>query len=135
MLRSTERLKIYRHPGADPDDDFPIAEGRRRYLRPLRTRYATPDSPTEFDVRDRLPFEFAGDSPQHAGQRARRIEEDLAEHYDGLELIDEASNGTPEHEPTGVTTAEGPIEATEGTESTGSETESEADAEPTEASK
>lgn len=93
-LKATTTVKVYRHPGADDEDhgavregDFPIQDDRSRYIRPLEVN-GSEEEPDIFDVRDRLPFEFAGDSPQQAGQRASRIEADLAAHYDGLEVID-----------------------------------------------
>lgn len=94
-------MKVYRHPGRPPDadsddpgesqadirqSDFPIQGDRSRYLMPLEVS-GTPDSPDQFDIIDRLPYEFAGDSPETADKRAARIESDLAAAYDSLTLI------------------------------------------------
>jgi len=102
-------MKVYRHPGKPPDDDgdsgenqsdlrdgeFPIKGDRSRYVRPLELR-GSEDDPDEFDVQDRIPLEFAGDSPQQAGKRATRIERDLAAAYDELTLITDDDSSTTE---------------------------------------
>lgn len=95
MLRATIRTKLYRIPGADREDpDGSLLPGERSRLRgPLQT-YGSADSPDEFDIRERVPEEFSYDeSPQSEGKRARRIEEAIAEHYDGFERVEDGSDG------------------------------------------
>jgi len=92
-LQATDSMTVYRHPvesedqrdedevadGASPRY-WPLQDGRRRYVRPLAVD-GSEDEPDEFDVQDRLPLEFAGDEPQVAGRRARRIGEDIIETF------------------------------------------------------
>lgn len=84
MLRVTRRVTFYR----PPDDDLLTAD-RHRFVKPL-TANGGPDDPDEFDVRDRIPEEFTHDDrPQDAGQRAKKIEEALAQAHDYVERVDE----------------------------------------------
>jgi len=103
-LKATTTVKVYRHPGGADEDhgtvregEFPVQGDRSRYIRPLKVDGST-DEPDIIEVRDRLRFEFAGDSPQQAGRRARRIEADLAAHYDGLQLIDNDDDANSDEE-------------------------------------
>lgn len=108
MLRTEHTLTVYRHPGKPPDgddsgenqsdireNDFPIGADRSRYVQPLRT-FGSEDSPDEFDVSDRIPLEFAGDSPQQEAKREKRIERDLAAAYEELTLITDDDTSTTE---------------------------------------
>ena len=94
MLTTTHTMRVYRHPGADKTEDFPIGEGRARYIRPLEL-YGTAESPDEFNIEDRIPLEFAGDSDADARKRADAIERDLADAYEELSLIADADTDSP----------------------------------------
>lgn len=94
MLRATIRTKLYRIPGADRGDPEDLLPGERSRLRRALVTYGSEDSPDEFDIRERVPEEFAtGESPQEAGKRAKAIEEAIAEAYDGFERVEEDSGG------------------------------------------
>ncbi|AGM11210.1 hypothetical protein M197_gp45 [Haloarcula hispanica tailed virus 2] len=93
MLRATIRTKLYRIPGAARDDDWPLPGERSRLRGPLQT-YGSPDSPDEFDLRERVPEEFSYDeSPQQEGKRVSAIEKAIADAYDGFERVEEDSSG------------------------------------------
>lgn len=90
-LEATDSATVYRHPveSEDTSDEgdepryWPIQDGRRRYIRPLEVD-GSDEEPDVFDLRERIPLEFAGDSGQRAGKRAARMEQDLIGSFDFL---------------------------------------------------
>lgn len=110
MIQATDSVRVYRHPGADRASAFPLEEGRARYLRPLVTD-GSQDSPDVFDVRERLPLEFAGDSPQQAGKRAKRIEQDLLDTFDVFDAVDAPTDDETDSTSTSDSTSESEADA------------------------
>jgi len=94
MLRSTVKTKLQRIPQVDRNDPDSLLPGNRSRLRgPLRTD-GFANSPDVFDIRERVPEEFAADeSPQAEGKRARAIEERIASYYPGFERVDDDTDG------------------------------------------
>jgi len=95
-MQATDSATVYRHPAESEDQRsdeereggeeprfWPLQDGRRRYIRPLVVD-GSESEPDVFDVRDRIPLEFAGDDGQRAGKRAARIEQDLIGTFDFL---------------------------------------------------
>ena len=99
MIRATTSKLVYRHPGANKEENFPLRKGRARYLRPLVLNGSETD-PDEFDIQERLPLEFIGGDEEESAERARVIEEELADAYDGIDLItdDDSDTGTEDEE-------------------------------------
>jgi len=92
MLKATRTTKVYRLPTDEENEGWPLTDGRRRLAKALEVDGDA--EPDVFDIRERLPEEFARDeSPQTAGRRAKALEQRLADTYPGLEYVEDAESG------------------------------------------
>lgn len=109
MLKATRTTRVYRLPTDADNEGWPLTDGRTRLRKALSVDGDA--EPDVFDLRERLPEEFAGsESPQTEGRRAKALEERLADTYPFLERVEDAeTDGESEQaeEGDGTITSEG----------------------------
>jgi hypothetical protein len=88
MLKATRSTRVYRLPTDEDNEGWPLTDGRDRLQAPLTVDGDA--EPDVFDLRERLPEEFAtSESPQQSGRRAKALEERLADTYPFLERVED----------------------------------------------
>lgn len=91
MLRATQAGRLY-HAPTDEDGESLFPE-HRGFREPLSY-----EASEEFDIREKVPLDFADLSPQQAGQLRKKVERELAKQNDHFELIDETEDETDDEE-------------------------------------
>ena len=91
MLRATRAGRLNVAPqGDEGKTPFPAHRGFRQEL--------SYDEGEEFDIREKLPADFADLSPQHAGKVRKKLEGLLAEQNSHFELVEDAGGADQEDE-------------------------------------
>lgn len=81
MLRATQSGRLYHAPTDEDGEDLFDHSGFREPL--------TYEAGEEFDIREKVPLDFADLSPQQAGKLRKKVERELAAQNAHFELIDE----------------------------------------------
>lgn len=97
MLRATRAGRLYTAPTLPPEEteeeeEEEDEEGGPRTLFPEHRGFRVPleyEEAEEFDIREKVPLDFADVSPQEAGKLRKEVERVLAEKNPHFEIVEE----------------------------------------------
>lgn len=91
-LKATIDTNIGRLPGLERDAEFPLPQGTNYLPQTLRVQ-GTPEDPDVFDLEDRVALHATGQDAAYVGRRYAALERHLAEVYEGVERLEDDSEG------------------------------------------